>query len=64
MAKYKVGDKIVLEIKGVDIYGSTETHYAFGPGSRLRIDAVDELAEPYKEPKPAKKAAKKAASKK
>lgn len=61
MAKYKAGDKVVIEIKGVEVFGDMETHYAIAPGIRIRIESLDELAEPYKAPKPA---AKKSAAKK
>lgn len=63
MAKFKAGDKVVLEISGVEMIGMMEANYVTTCGMRVKIADLDK-AELVKEPKAEKAPAKKPAAKK
>lgn len=59
MAKFKAGDKVVLEISGVEMIGMMETNYVTTCGMRVKIADLDKAENaPAKKPA-AKKTAKK-----
>ena len=66
MAKFKPGDKVVLEIKDMEMLGPIENVYNTTCGIRIKVAELDK-AELLKEQKadkaPAKKSTKKAAKK-
>lgn len=68
MAKFKVGDKVVLEIAKIQEFGNVPVNYLTTCGVRVPIkdlDKADLMAEKAAEPKPAaKEATKKTAAKK
>ena len=63
MAKFKAGDKVVLEIKDMEMIGPIENVYNTTCGIRIKVSELDK-AELLAEPKPAKKPAAKKAAKK
>ena len=63
MAKFKTGDKVVLEITGIEMIGPIENNYNTSCGIRIKVTELDK-ADLLKEPKPEKAPAKKKAAKK
>lgn len=63
MAKFKAGDKVVIEITGIEMIGPIENNYSTTCGIRIKVAELDK-AELLKEPKPEKAPAKKKAAKK
>jgi len=64
MAKFKTGDKVVLEITGIEMIGPIENMYNTSCGMRIKVTELDK-AESFEERAEAlKEAVKKAASKK
>ena len=66
MAKFKPGDKVVLEIKDMEMLGPIENVYNTTCGIRIKVAELDKaelLKEQKAEKAPAKKSTKKAAKK-
>ena len=66
MAKFKAGDKVVIEITGIEMIGPIENNYSTTCGIRIKVAELDKaelLKEPKAEKAPAKKTTKKAAKK-
>ena len=63
MANFKAGDKVVIEITGIEMIGPIENNYSTTCGIRIKVAELDK-AELLKEPKPEKAPAKKKAAKK
>lgn len=64
MAKFKTGDKVVLEITGIEMIGPIENMYNTSCGMRIKVTELDKAASFEESAEALKEAVKKEASKK